>query len=430
MQVGVSRTTITPDRPTWMTGFASRTAPSAGVYHDIEAAAIVLDNGAEKLAILAADLVGVDEFLLQPVREHAATLGIPPQSVLLNCSHTHCAPACRVIRGSCRNFDDEYLAALQGKLCRLLDDALADLQPGTLQYTSGFCTLGINRRKIGSDGSCTMRPNAEKPVDIDVPTLSVLTPRGDVRAIAFSYACHPTTMGGQLVGTDYPGPARDLVTEKLEGCIPIFWQGCGGDVKPRNLTGEGTFASGPVEMVYDIGRELGRAVLAGLCGQATELDDRLGTAGALVDLPTRDTPSEEELQTLEQGNQWERMWAEAARRTIAEQGALAGAIPVEVQVLCIGGLYIVGMGGEVSCEIGLEIKDRLNHLQVCTLGYSNLLRCYVASDRSHPEGGYEVRDSFLYSRTPEPRPLGLKPGAQKLLVDKTLELILAMEAAR
>jgi hypothetical protein len=143
----------------------------------------------------------------------------------------------------------------------------------------------------------------------------------------------------------------------------------------------------------------------------------------IADLPTRGDPSEEKLAALEAGNQWERKWAEAARETIAEKGHLAKALPVEVQVLSIGDLYLVGMGGEISCEIGLELKERLSDISLWTLGYSNLLRCYVASLEAHSEGGYEVEQSFIYSWTPEPRPLGLKPESVAVLIDAATELV-------
>ena len=58
-----------------------------------------------------------------------------------------------------------------------------------------------------------------------------------------------------------------------------------------------------------------------------------------------------------------------------------------------------------------------------TLGYSNLLRCYIASLQAHSEGGYEVERSFLYSLYPEPRPLGLKPESVEVLVGKAVELV-------
>ena len=105
MKAGVARTDITPDPPAWMTGYIGRTEPADGVYHPIEAAAVVFDNSQTRVGILAADLVGVDEFLLDPLREAAAKVGIAPERMMVNCSHTHCAPACRVVRGSYRKFD-------------------------------------------------------------------------------------------------------------------------------------------------------------------------------------------------------------------------------------------------------------------------------------------------------------------------------------
>ena len=268
-----------------------------------------------------------------------------------------------------------------------------------------------------------MLPDPSKPIDPDVPVLRVVSPAGDVRAVAFSYACHPTTMGGQLLGTDFPGPGRDAVRQAIPGCLPVFLQGCGGDVKPRNVTAKGTFASGPVEVVYEIGHELGRAVLCALAGHPSDLGEQLAGASAIAQLPAKGQPSEQELETLLQGSEWERAWAQAARRTIEHKGRLADALPMEVQLLTIGDLHIIGMGGEVSCEIGLELKHRLPQTTLWTLGYSNLLRCYVASRGAHSEGGYEVDRSFLYSLTPEPRPLGLAPESVDALIDTAMQLV-------
>ncbi len=407
-----------------MTGFAARTAPADGVYADIEAAAVVFESNGKRAAIIALDLVGVDEYLLDAFRQSAVEVGIPADCTLVNCSHTHCAPACRVVRGSNRHFDEEWLSELKNRVAALLRDAVADLQPADLAYTMGSCTLGINRRRVDESGSAAgMLPDPHKPIDLDVPVLRISGADGTLRALLFSYAAHPTTMGGQQIGPDYPGPARDYLRGCMPGCVPIFLQGCGGDVKPRNLTPDGRFEAGPIEMVHEIGHELGRAVLAALCGRPRQLGDELGCASTVAQLPTRGTPSEHELERLANGNQWEQMYAEVARKTIAEKGGLAEHLPVEVQGIRIGELRMVAMGGEISAEIGLEIKHRVPELPVWTLGYSNLLRCYVASLGAHPEGGYEVERSFLYSWTPEPRPLGLKPESVAVLVDTAVEVV-------
>jgi hypothetical protein len=424
MKVGIANAAITPECPIWMTGFAARTEPADGIYADIEASVVVFESGEERAAIIALDLVGVDEYLLDAFRKSAAELGIPGECTLVNCSHTHCAPSCRVVRGSNRHFDEKWLADLKSTVSSLLRQAIDNLQDSVIEYRVGSCTLGCNRRRVDADGGTSgMLPDPNKPIDIDVPVLRVLSLDGEPRATLFTYAAHPTTMGGQQIGPDYPGPARDYLRKQTPGCIPIFLQGCGGDVKPRNVTPDRRFAAGPIEMVYEIGHELGRAVATALCGEPVVLGEELGCASAIAQLPTRGTPSEETLAELEQGNQWQKMYAETARETIAEKGGLAEHLPVEVQGIRIGDLHIVAMGGEISVEIGLEIKQRLPEMMVWTLGYSNLLRCYVASLGAHPEGGYEVETSFLYSWTPEPRPLGLKPESVAVLVDTALSIV-------
>ena len=424
MRVGVATVDITPQNSIWLTGFASRTEPSSGAYQPLEATAVVLESGSTRLALLAADLIGVDEFLLEPVRGAAAGIGVPPEHMLVNCSHTHCAPAVRRVRGSCRNFDEAYLASLKDKLVSTLHAAVDDLQPAVVDWVRGTCTLGINRRRVPDGGTeAAMLPNPEAPADTDVPVLRVRTPEGEVRALLFSYACHPTTMGGQQVGPDYPGFAREFIRSRIPGCRPVFLQGCGGDVKPRNVTADGRFASGPLTVVREIGNELGRAVLAALCGQAQPVGDGLAGAATTADLPANGRPTDEELDRYARESAWGRAYAEAARRLISRDGGLAQSLPVEVQVLSIGDLHLVAMGGEISCEIGLAVKNRLAGKSVWTLGYSNLLRCYVASRAAHATGGYEVQRAFLYSLVPEPRPLGLLPESADILVDTCVALV-------
>lgn len=55
------------------------------------------------------------------------------------------------------------------------------------------------------------RKERESIVIGDVPVLRVLSSAGEVRAVIFGYACHPTTVGPpawQLANPDYPGFAR------------------------------------------------------------------------------------------------------------------------------------------------------------------------------------------------------------------------------
>jgi len=378
------------------------------------------------VGIVALDIHAADEVIVEAVRGQAADLGIAPERVLVNWSHTHCGPAVRRSRDAVLNgqFDEDYLSELTGKLTALLRDAAAGLREARLYYTVGSCTMGINRRR---PGTTNLLPNADKPIDTDVPVMRVLTPDGDVRAVLFSYACHPTVMGGRRIGPDYVGPAMDLLREAIPGCVPVFLQGCGGDIKPRNVTADGTFASGSLEAVGEFGRELGRAVLAALCGTPEALGPHLAGAGAVIDLPTQGTPGEDVLAACEKGPHWQKAWVSAVRRTIAEKGRLADVMPVEVQALDIGGLCIVGLPGEIFCRIGLELKEKLPDRKLWTLGYANQQR-YVVSRDTHAESGSLFDPNFIYCLTPSPCPLGLKPESVDVILSKSLDLARAVQA--
>jgi len=284
---------------------------------------------------------------------------------------------------------------MQEKACGVLAAAVADLQEARLEYCEGTCSMGINRRQLNDEGKYVgMRPEPRKAIDPAVPVLRAVSPDGKVRAIVFGYACHPTTMGGLETGPDYPGPAREWVAAAYPGCLPIFLQGCGGDIKPRSCTAGGRFGYvllDPKQTVDQIGYELGRAVVAALAVPPRPLGMYLGGLSATAGLPTtkqvEDTP----------------------------QGGL---FPVEVQVLRIGDLYIVGLNGEILVEIGLHIKRELPDLAVWVNGYSNRDLSYVANAAAYDEGGYEVTAGWTTSET------------EGILVNKAVELTKALQSAQ
>jgi len=428
MQVGIASTMITPERPVWLSGFGGREHPSEGKYNDLEAFAVVFDNGETRVGILALDALSLTEYFIDRIREVGAELEIAPERMLINCSHTHCGPSFGVVKGAWE-LDKEYLAETREKLCGLLREAVDDLEESKLDYTVGVCTMGINRRRKDAEGKCAgMVPGPAEPMDMDVPVLRVLTPEGDMRAVVFSYACHPTTMGGYLIGTDYPGPARELLREAIPGCTPIFLQGCGGDVKPRSVDPvTKRFGGATVETVYEIGHELARAVEAALCGEPEELGQELDGASIIAQLPMIGDPTEEQLAHYEAGNEYGRGWAAWVRKTLAEKGKLTDYAPMEVQALRIGDVYLLGMSGEICVGVGLELKEKLPEVKLWTLGYSNLICTYFASRGEHAAGGYEVTSSFIYYTLPdEPLPLGFQPEAVDVVVDSGIELVRAI----
>src|SRR6266851_3229918 len=84
-KAGVARVAITPERPMWMSGYASRTRPADGTLHDLWAKALVLqDPRGQRCVLLTLDLVGIDRDLSREVcAELEKKYRLPRSAVLL-----------------------------------------------------------------------------------------------------------------------------------------------------------------------------------------------------------------------------------------------------------------------------------------------------------------------------------------------------------
>jgi len=382
LKVGIAAVDITPTESVYMQGFSGRDKnPSTGVYKEIEASCVVFDNGVTRVGLMAIDVCKTDVSQVAKVREVAEKLSIPPQHMMINSSHSHCGPK---VMG---NQNPDYVPIFEERICGLLQTAVDDLQEATLDYTVGLSTMAVNRRQLNEEGKYIgMRPEPRKPIDPEVPVLRVLSPDGQVRAVIFGYACHPTTMGGYEIGPDFVGYARDWIEAAYPGAMAMFIQGCGGDIKPRYSLPSGRFGYVLLEAketVAEVGHELGRAVIAATAVPPSPLGTYLGGRSGMAGIPTvkqvEDTP----------------------------QGGL---FPIEVQVLRIGDVYIVGLNGEILVEIGLHIKRELADLKMWVNGYCNRDLSYIANAAAWDEGGYEITAGWTTAE------------AEDILVAKAVEL--------
>lgn len=214
MDAGAARIDITPDRPICMAGYSARTAHSEGIYHSLYAKALVLEENGVRGVVLTTDLIGFDDVTCEAVKTGIGeALGLGPEDILLTASHTHTGPEMRL--GSHKyvdEFDEEYARALVDRLVAVAAQAADELEPVTVAFGTVSCTLGVNRRLPTPEG-VAMRPNPAGKTDPVAGVLSVNRSEGDPVAIVMRYACHPTTLGGYLIGADYPGYAQDYVEE-------------------------------------------------------------------------------------------------------------------------------------------------------------------------------------------------------------------------
>ncbi len=95
LKAGVARTLLTPFWGVELTGwgyYLERTWET--VHDDLNATALVLENGETTLALVSLDLMVISDAFTKKVREQVRTeTEIPPANIMVACTHTHNAPA-------------------------------------------------------------------------------------------------------------------------------------------------------------------------------------------------------------------------------------------------------------------------------------------------------------------------------------------------
>ena len=322
-----------------MAGFGFRKKPSEGVGKPIAASCVVFDNTVTRVAMLAFDLCYVGKTQLDDLRAAAQKAKIPPQHLMVNFSHTHSGP------NVTSKDNAAYAALFKTRSEGLFAAAVADLQPALLDYAVGSSTMAVNRRRLNEKRHLAeMLPEPRKAIDPDVPILRVSSPDGKVRAVLFGYACHPSTLADYRISPDYVGYARDWIAAVFPGCTPVFFQGCGGDIKARYVQGNGKFGfPGEFARARRVHRRVGTRTGPGGGGGARGAA-RAG-AGRPVQGAARSSSSAIQLGGIvEEYNAPDKKQPDKVSRR-----KLTGTWRV-------GDVYFVGCQCEIGSQIGLHIK--------------------------------------------------------------------------
>ncbi len=411
-RAGVATVDVTPQDSIWMAGYASRRQPSEGVASPLYAKALAIeDQAGTRAVIVTTDLISIPAALRRQVATAVESqFGVPPAGLLLNCSHTHCGPVVRddlemsvmyTLTPEQRQRVEDYFAELRGKLIQVIGAAVGGLQPAQLAYSHARCGFAMNRRLPTANGFQNS-PYPDGPVDHSVPVLRVESPAGELRAVAFGYACHNTTTGIMQINADYAGVAQTLLEQNHPGVAALFVMGCGGDQNP--------YPRGQYELAQVHGRTLATAVEAALLPQAVPLRGPLGVAYEEVALPFAPVTRAELLALRDSRDAYDQRRAEALLKDLDEQGEVRATYPYPVQVLQFGGeLTMITLGGEVVIDYALRLKQELGGKQpVWVAGYSNDVMAYIPSERVLAEGGYEGGGAMRYTNLPGPWQAGVE----------------------
>jgi len=404
LKVGVGRAVITPQGPVWMSGYASRNHPSDGVIHDLWAKALAIeDSGGGRAVLVTTDLIGLPHEVAEEVAGRLkAKHGLVRSQIVLNSAHTHSGPvvwpnlkSMYFLGPEDRDRLIQYSKKLTDDLVAVADAAMADRAPAQVSVGHGSVGFGMNRRETTQKG-VRLGVNQKGPVDHDVPVLKVASPDGKLRAVLFAYACHNTTLGGDIykINGDYAGFAEIELEKALPGTTAMFAILCGADQNPH--------PRGKMELAEQHGKTLADEVRRVLGGELRPVRGPVRTAYEVTEL--RFAPHERATFEKEATSPDKYRQARAKLMLAAyDAGRPVRSMPYPVQAVRLGDdLSLVALAGEVTVEYALRLKREFPKENLVVLGYTNEVPCYIPSLAVLKGGGYEPVDSMIYYGKPGP----------------------------
>jgi neutral ceramidase len=407
LSAAAARRTITPPKGIYLIGYGDRVKGNQGAHDPLTATALALADGQRSIAIVACDLLCLNEYVIDRVRESCGS-GV---EVLVCCSHTHSGPIGYAGAESPRA-NRGYIAFLVEQITAAVKEAVARLRPARLAWSSAQAAIAVNRRERKADGSLVIGENPDGAVDRSVQVLSVVGLDGERIATLVNFACHGTVWGPDnlLVSADWIGVMRDRIEADLGG-LGLFLQGAAANLNPHM----GWDREYCAEMVAQQGEEVAAEVVRACRAEMVDLlPVPLYLQRKEVWLPF-DAPAEtstlpktyrRRLLAMAHLPGWmgfltdlllERRYPWRSRLE-ARDGFWA--TPLRLSLLRAGDFCLAGLGAEVFTEIGLEVKRAAPSRCTMVVTYTDGCVGYLPTAQAHAEGGYEVDTAPFAYRYP------------------------------
>ena len=372
-KVGVAKRDITPKEPVPMWGYGARHAAlSAGVLDPLYAAAMVIQAGSNKLAIVGLDLGRAPaEKSLQIIRDRIkAEAGI--EYSFIAGSHTHHGPVLELTDEAGKGkgkFDAalRYYKQMEDGIAEAIIEANGKLTPAKMAAGS------VRLEHFNRNRHTKIEP---KPSDRDLSVMRFDDTAGKPLAIVVNFAAHPTTIPAETLkfSADWVGAMKAAV-EKETGAQAIFMQGAAGDQSVDPGTNSGYQA---------IGQALGREVIK-LASSLTPAE--VANPSLVVKEDRLKFASRIDLSNPAVRAAYSFAFFPELIPNFADE-YVDGVRPRLTVAWLNGDTALVGVSGEFFSNHSIRLKERARVKNLFFFGYCNGYHQYFPTIEAVAEGGY------------------------------------------
>ncbi len=364
-------------------GYGARMSkPAKGVHDDIKAKALIMQQGDIKYALVTLDILGLPPNVKPQVIERLNNDEWTEENIMFLPSHSHTSLEMFALNdknifgmpqiGIFQPELLEYVVKTLSELIVLADQDLQEVKIGTERKI----IAGMNRNRRG-----------EPFLDSYLTVTRIDYINGSPMTALVNWTGHPTLMDedDMWVSGGWPGYLqRELEAWIGHDATAMYYNGAEGDqsVIAKN-------AGSHYEKAENYGRDLAVKALDIYNNIRPERSVEFEYNYKIIELPERKAhPDFMETGGEEYGLNEENI-----------QVLLNQVFPEKTSIgVCkIGDLLILGIPGEMTAELGLEIKNNLNAQGVkypVIGGLANQWISYIMSEEAYDESGYEASVSF------------------------------------
>ena len=419
-------------------GMTSRSATVAKTR--INARAIVLDDGQERLALVVVDSCMMPRPLLDDAKQLASQrTKIRADRMLISATHTHTAPASMGCLGT--DADPTYVPYLREKLAETIAQAEANLEPARVgwavadaaEYTALRRWI-LRPDRVANDpfGNPTVRANMHAgsnwdnvtgesgPEDPDLSLISIQSKQGRPIGLLANFSMHYFS-GQQPLSADYFGLFCQGLEAQLgakqsrdeQPFVAIMSHGCSGDIWRRDYT-----KPAPADQtIQGYAQGLADIALRAYDTITYQTDADLSMAETRMELKYR-VPSKQRLQWARQvvAAMGDRLPKTSEEVYAKEQLILheRQSTEIVVQAVRIGDIAIATTPNETYALTGLKLKLQSPLRNTMVIELANGGDGYIPPPEQHRLGGYNTWPA---------RSAGLEVQAEPKITSAALDLL-------